>query len=36
MTMQQVAQMDVDAMVAAGVQRRFAKQIRGYIRRRLR
>ena len=35
-TMQQVAQMDVESMVAAGVQRRFAKQICAYTRRRLR
>jgi hypothetical protein len=34
-TMQQVATMDIDALVAAGVQRRYAKQIRAYIRRRL-
>jgi hypothetical protein len=35
-TMQQVAEMDLAAMVAAGLQKRFAKQIRGYIGRRLR
>jgi hypothetical protein len=35
-TMRQVAELDLDSMVAVGVQRRFAKQIRGYIRRRLR
>jgi helicase len=34
-TLQQVASMDTEALVAAGVQRRFAKQIRAYIRRRL-
>ena len=34
-TIQQVAQMDVESMVAAGVQRRFAKQICAYTRRRL-
>jgi superfamily II DNA/RNA helicase len=33
---QQVAQMGLEDMVNAGVQRRFAKQIRGYIRRRMR
>jgi hypothetical protein len=35
-TMQQVVQMDIGELVAAGVQKRFAKQIRTYIRRRLR
>lgn len=35
-TLQQVAQTELEAMVAVGVQRRFAKQIRSYIRRRLR
>jgi superfamily II DNA/RNA helicase len=35
-TMQQIAQVDVESMVTLGVQRRFARQIRGYIRRRLR
>jgi hypothetical protein len=34
-TLQQVAAMDVDALVAAGIQRRFAKQILAYVRRRL-
>jgi hypothetical protein len=34
-TIQQVAQMDVKAMVAVGVQRRFAKQIYAHVRRRL-
>ncbi len=34
-TLQQVAGMDIEALVATGVQRRFAKQIRAYIRRRL-
>jgi len=35
-SLQQLAQMDLDAIVAAGVQKRFAKQIKTYIRRRLR
>lgn len=35
-TMQQLAGMEVEALVAAGVQRRFASQIRAYMRRRLR
>jgi hypothetical protein len=35
-TLRQVAHMEVDALVNAGVQRRFAKQIRTYIRRRMR
>lgn len=34
-TLQQVAAMDVDALVAAGIQRRFAKQILAHVRRRL-
>ena len=35
-TLQQVATMDVPALVAAGIQKRFAKQIQIYIRRRFR
>jgi len=34
-TLRQVAAMDVDDLVAAGIQKRFAKQIRAYIQRRL-
>ena len=34
-SLQEVAAMDLDALVAAGIQKRFAKQIRAYIRRRL-
>jgi len=33
---QQLAQMGLDAIVATGIQKRFAKQIKTYIRRRLR
>ncbi len=32
----EVAELDVDELVELGVQRRFAKQIRTYLRRRLR
>lgn len=35
-TLQQVAALDVEALVTLGVQRRFAKQIRGYLRDRMR
>jgi ATP-dependent DNA helicase len=35
-SLQELANLDVDAMIALGVQRRFAKQIRAYVRRRLR
>lgn len=35
LTLKQVANMDVDTLIAAGVQRRFAKQIRAYVRHRL-
>jgi helicase len=34
-TLQQIATLDVDAMVAAGIQKRFAMQIRAYTRQRL-
>jgi hypothetical protein len=34
-SLRQVAAMDVDALVAVGIQKRFAKQIRDYVRRRL-
>src|SRR5207247_220536 len=34
-SLQQIAAMDIDALVAAGIQQRYAKQIRAYIRRRL-
>ena len=35
-SMSQLREMTVDAMVAAGVQKRFAKQIRAYVNRRMR
>jgi hypothetical protein len=35
-TLQDAAAMDIDAIVAAGIQRRFAKQIRAYFQRRMR
>ena len=35
-TLEQVARMDVDALVATGIQARFAKQIRSYLQKRLR
>jgi helicase len=34
-TLQQVAAMDVDALVSSGLQKRFAKQIRVYVRKRM-
>jgi hypothetical protein len=34
-SLEQIAAMDIDALVAAGIQQRYAKQIRAYIRRRL-
>jgi superfamily II DNA/RNA helicase len=35
-TLQQVASLEIDALVSAGIQKRFAKQIRTYVRRRIR
>ena len=34
--LQQLAAMDVDDLIAAGIQKRYAKQIRAYVQRRLR
>jgi len=35
-TLEQVASMEIDHLVSTGIQRRFAKQIRAYVRRRMR